>query len=253
MPFFSVIVPLYNKANFVENTLKSVLNQNFTDFEVIIVNDGSIDKSEEKVKGFNDDRIKYFYQENQGASSARNFGIEKANSNYITFIDADDYWFPNFLQEMFNNINEFSEQKVFAAAIEIETSKNIIPALYSIENRKNIQIVNYFDASYKTTAICTSCAVFHKSVFEKIGNFDTEIKSNQDTDLWIRIGLVYPVVFLNKILARYVFDDKSLSKKKIDWSQKLNFYKFIELEKNNKKSLIFATKHEEKKHQNSTG
>ena len=107
MPFFSVIVPLYNKENFVENTLKSVLNQNFTDFEVIIVNDGSIDKSEEKVKGFNDDRIKYFYQENQGASSARNFGIEKANSNYIAFIDADDYWFPNFLQEMFNNINEF--------------------------------------------------------------------------------------------------------------------------------------------------
>ena len=239
MPFFSVIVPLYNKENFVENTLKSVLNQNFTDFEVIIVNDGSIDKSEEKVKGFNDDRIKYFYQENQGASSARNFGIEKANSNYITFIDADDYWFPNFLQEMFNNINEFSEQKVFAAAIEIETSKNIIPALYSIENKKNIQIVNYFDASYKTTAICTSCAVFHKSVFEKIGNFDTEIKSNQDTDLWIRIGLVYPVVFLNKILARYVFDDKSLSKKKIDWSQKLNFYKFIELEKTNTKLKKF--------------
>lgn len=233
MPFFSVIIPLYNKESFIENTLKSVINQTFTDFEVILVNDGSTDNSEEKIKKLIDNRIQYFLKENGGASSARNFGIEKAQSHYITFIDADDYWYPHFLQEMFEKIKLFPEQKVFSAAIEIETSKNVIPAVYSIEKTNDFEIVNYFRASNKETVICTSCAVFHKSVFEKVGNFDTNIKSGQDTDLWIRIGLVYPVLFSWKILARYVYDDKSLSKNELYLVRKLNFSKFEELEKNN--------------------
>lgn len=239
MPFFTVIIPLYNKENFIENTLKSVLNQNFTDFEVIIVNDGSTDKSEEKVKQFDDKRMKYFYQENQGVSLARNFGISMATSNFITFIDGDDYWFPEFLQEMFNNINEFPKQNVFSAATEVETSISKFPSQYSIEKSKDSQVVNYFEASYNTTIICTSCAVFHKSVFEKVGTFDTKIKIGEDTDLWIRIGLVYSVVFSNKILARYVFDENSLSKKNMKKNDKLNFDKFLEAEKSNLKLKKF--------------
>ncbi|HMK07361.1 MAG TPA: glycosyltransferase family 2 protein [Flavobacterium sp.] len=235
MPYFSVIIPLYNKENFVVATLQSVLAQSFTDFELIIINDGSTDGSEEKIKQFDDARIRYFSTENQGASAARNFGIEHATSNYITFIDADDYWYPDFLQQMSRNISRFPEEQVFSAAIEIETPTSIIPAQYSIEKKSDCQIINYFDSSSKTTAICTSCAVFHKSVFEKTGNFDTSIKSGQDTDLWIRIGLHYSVVFCWKILARYVFDAESLSKKKVTISQKLNFSKFKNLENENPK------------------
>ena len=235
MAYFSVIIPLYNKENFIENTLKSVLDQGFNDFEVIIVNDGSTDKSEDKIKHFDDVRIKYFSQENQGVSVARNFGISKANSNFITFIDADDYWYPEFLQEMFQTINENSGQKVFSAAIEVETARKIFQAQYSVDKTKLLQIVNYFDASSKTTVICTSCAVFHKCIFYEVGNFDSQIKSGQDTDLWIRMGLVYQVVFLNKILARYVFDEKSLSKEKMNRNEKLNFDKFLEIEKSNLK------------------
>ena len=126
MPFFTVIIPLYNKENFIENTLKSVLNQNFTDFEVIIINDGSTDKSEEKVFRFKDSRILYFLKSNEGVSATRNFGIEKANAQYIAFIDADDYWYPDFLQEMYRYITLFPEQKVFSSAIETETLKKII-------------------------------------------------------------------------------------------------------------------------------
>ena len=239
MPFFTVIIPLYNKENFIENTLNSVLNQNFNDFEVIIVNDGSTDKSEKKIQQFNDVRIKYIRQENQGVSVARNLGISMATSNFITFIDADDYWFPEFLQEMFNNINQFQDQKVFSAATEVETSISKFSSQYSIEKSKDCQIVSYFDASINTTIICTSCAVFHKSVFEKVGTFDTNIKIGEDTDLWIRIGLVYPVVFSSKILARYVFDENSLSKKKMNRNEKLNFDKFLAIEKSNLKLKKF--------------
>lgn len=233
MAFFTVIIPLFNKENFIENTLKSVLNQNFIDFEVLIINDGSTDKSEEKVLGFKDTRIHYFYIENEGVSAARNFGIAKAQSDYITFIDADDFWYPNFLEEMFENIGRFPELKVFSAAIEVETSKKIIPSSYSIVKTADCEIVNYFEASSKETVICTSCAVFHKSVFEKTGNFDSQLKSGEDTDLWIRIGLNFPILFSWKILARYVYDTQSLTKNHRTSINSLDFSKYISLEKTN--------------------
>ena len=233
MAFFSIIIPLYNKENFIENTLKSVLDQIFTDFEIIIINDGSTDNSHEKVLKFNDSRIQYFYKENEGVSVARNYGISKVKSNYITFIDADDYWYPDFLKIMHNNIESFPEQKVFSAAIEVEILKRIIPSQYSIKKTGDLELVNYFKASKKQTAICTSCAVFHKSIFNEIGNFDPKIKSGQDTDLWIRIGLKYTVLFSWKILARYVHDEHSLSKNSSLLNSKMNFSKFTEDEKTN--------------------
>lgn len=233
MAFFTVIIPLFNKESFIGSTLKSVLNQSFSDFEVLIINDGSTDKSEEKVLEFKDIRIHYFYKENGGVSSARNFGIEKAQSSYITFIDADDYWYPDFLQEMFKYTNTFPKLKVFSAAIEVETSKKIIPSSYSIVKTGDCEIVNYFDASLKETVICTSCAVFHKSVFEKTGNFDSQLKSGEDTDLWIRIGLNFPILFSWKILARYVYDTQSLTKNHRTSINSLDFSKYISLEKTN--------------------
>ncbi|MEL1255297.1 glycosyltransferase family 2 protein [Flavobacterium sp. DGU38] len=233
MPYFSIIIPLYNKENFIENTLKSVLNQNFTDFEVIIVNDGSTDSSEEKVLQFNDSRVHYYRQKNDGVSAARNYGIEKAKSDYIAFIDADDYWYPGFLGEMFKNIKTCPELKVFSAAIEIETSKSVIPAHYSIKKTGDFEVVNYFKGSSKRTVLCSSSAIFHKTVFEHSGSFDTKIKSGEDTDLWIRIGLAYPIHFSWKILARYTYDPDSLSKKHKITIDSINFYKYQLLEETN--------------------
>jgi len=239
MSFFSVVIPLYNKEHFIENTLKSVLNQTFSDFELIIVNDGSTDASEEKIFQFKDSRIHYYKKENAGVSAARNYGIEKAKSNHITFIDADDYWYPDFLEEMFKNIHLYPELKVFSAAIEVETVNKTFPASYSIVKSGDCEIVNYFSASIKETAICTSCAVFHKSVFEETGNFDIELKNTEDIDMWIRIGLVYPVLFSWKILAKYVYDNSSLSKKTELSIQKINFEKFNEQEKTNPDLKLF--------------
>lgn len=239
MPRFSVVIPIYNKVPFLAHTLKSVLQQRMDDFELILVNDGSTDSSAEVVAGFSDPRIRYFSRENQGASAARNFGIEQAVSDYITFLDADDYWYPNMLQRMLEAIETYPEQKVFSGAIEVETPWKIFPAQYTVAPRLLFQVVDYFDASMKTTVICTSCAVFHRSVFERVGGFDPHIKSGQDTDLWMRIGLVYPVVFCAEILARYVYDPNSLSKRKEFLNQKMDFEKFKPLEKSHPKLKKF--------------
>lgn len=233
MAFFSIIIPLYNKENFIENTIKSILDQTFGDFEIIVINDGSTDKSEEIVLGFNDDRIQYFKKENEGVSATRNLGITKASANYIAFLDADDYWYPEFLETMHHYCNLLPDQNIFTAAIEIETSKNIFPAQYSIQKTGDFEFVNYFKASIKESVLLTSSTIFNKKVFAKAGVFDTQIKSGQDTDLWIRIGLIFPILFVWKVLVRYTHDENSLSKNAALMDSKLNFAKFSEQEKTN--------------------
>jgi glycosyltransferase involved in cell wall biosynthesis len=233
MPYFSVIIPVYNKERFLKNTLQSVLSQSFADFEVILIDDGSTDQSKAVIDEFNDARIQYFYQNNSGAAAARNFGITKAKANYITFLDADDYWYPDCLMHFKSMIERFAGEPVFASAVEVENEKNILPAQYSIAKSQTPQIVNFFEASLRESAICTSCAVFHKSVFERIGYFDTTLKNGEDTDLWIRIGLEFNLVFSHEIMARYVYDAQSLSRGSQHLAHKLNLKKFSEQEKQN--------------------
>lgn len=234
-PFFSVIIPVYNKENFVAKTLESVFNQTFTDFEVIVINDGSTDDSEEKILSLQENRTLYFTKKNEGVAVARNFGISKASGSFICFLDADDYWFPDFLSSLKSAIDTFPEQKVFATAIEIETSKNTFEAHYSIPKSDVFQIVNFFDGSKSEAVLWTSSVAIEKSVFDKIGVFDTAIKVSEDTDLWIRIGLVYDIVFIWKVLARYTYDTQGVSRNFSYVFEDLFFQKFEETAKTNLK------------------
>jgi hypothetical protein len=122
---------------------------------------------------------------------------------------------------------------VFSAAFEIETPNKtlLISPSYSIKKTNDYEIVNYFTASLKESVIWTSATVFNRSLFDELGCFDINIKSGQDTDMWIRIGLHYPVLFTWKILARYIYDEKSLSKNPLHHNEKLIFLKFTQQEK----------------------
>lgn len=233
MPYFSIVIPVYNKEKFVAKTIKSVLSQTFTDYEIIIVNDGSTDQSETEILEIKDTRIQYFSKKNQGVALARNFGIEKATTDYICFLDADDYWYPTFLETMQRYSSKLPKQKVFAAAIEIETKNKTIPAHYSISSKSDFEIVNFFNASRKESVLWTSSVCIHKSVFEKVGDFDTKIKHGEDTELWIRIGLQFPIVFIRKIMARYVYDCKSISRNLNYYFEKYTFEKYAVEEKKN--------------------
>lgn len=233
MPQFSVIIPLFNKEKFIAKTIESLLLQTFDDFEILIINDGSTDKSEEKVKEFKDSRIRYFYKENKGVSAARNFGIENAVGNFVAFLDSDDYWFPHFLEEINTIISDFSSYSIFSCAIELQNCSRNYPANYSVSKKSDIEILDYFKASLLQSILSGSSAVIKKDVFKTIGNFDTSLKTDEDTALWIKIGLKYPIVFSWKVGARYNYDPNGLSKNWKNIAEKADFSEYTELEKTN--------------------
>lgn len=235
MAFFSIIIPVFNKEKFIDKTLKSVLGQTYTDYEIIIINDGSTDNSETIIRTFQDDRIHYFSKVNQGVAIARNFGIDKAQGEYICFLDADDFWYPDFLKTMHFYIQKLPEQKVFACAIEVETKNKSFSPNYSIAKKDNFEIVNFFDASQKECVLWTSSVAIHKSVLATVGSFDPKIKKSEDTELWMRIGLQYPIVFIWRVLAKYVYDESSISRSWNYYFEPYTFNKYALLEKQNPK------------------
>lgn len=235
MPRFSVVIAVFNKENYIAETLKSVLTQTFTDFEVVILNDGSTDNSEAEILKFTDPRIRYFSEENQGAGAARNFVIKEAKNDFIALLDADDIWLPFYLEEQNKLITKFPNESIFATAIAIEKKGTIHSSQYSIISllQNEIHLVDFFSASSLNSILTSSSTVIHRKVFSKIGYYDPSIKSGQDTDLWIRMGLEYSVVFLNKSCAVYKYALSSLSNSKLKVSQKASFDKFESYEKDN--------------------
>ena len=97
----TVVIPTYNRANIIINTIKSVLSQTYQNFEILVIDDGSTDNTKEVVLGISDNRIKYFYQENAGAQAARNAGLRNAKGKFISFLDCADEWFPSFIEKCF--------------------------------------------------------------------------------------------------------------------------------------------------------
>jgi glycosyltransferase involved in cell wall biosynthesis len=232
MPEFSVVISVYNKQDYIGKTLQSVMDQTFTDFEIIVVNDGSTDDSEKVILEFDDKRIKYFPQENQGAGAGRNAAIKKASGEWIALLDADDRWYPEYLAEIHRMISTYPGQYVFATAIAINKAGSTILPNYSVHNLKKdeVRVLDFFKSSLIDSLLTSSSTVLHRKVLDEAGLYDPSIKSGQDTDLWIRVGLKYDIVFLNKICAVYEYAYQSLSKtaKRID--DKSNFEDYKEYE-----------------------
>ncbi|APY10094.1 hypothetical protein BWZ22_02075 [Seonamhaeicola sp. S2-3] len=242
-PFFSVVIPLYNKENFIEDTVNSVLNQSFKDFEVIIVNDGSTDESVLKANRFKDQRICVYNQENAGASAARNKGIALAKGSLIAFLDADDLWLPNHLKILKNLYNDFPNCGLYCSRYKTKISRNKIiknDLTNCVEDNYKGIVADFFKASLKNRIAHTSALAIPKHILSKYGVFDVNISSGQDLDLWIRIAAHCNVAISNEITSIYRFEIlESLSKTNILSKKLIDFKKFESLEKTNKSLKIF--------------
>ena len=117
---FTVVIPLFNKERHIERAVRSVINQTFQDFEIIVVDDGSTDNSVEEVLKIKDNRIKLIKQKNGGVSSARNKGIDESRFEYIAFLDADDAWKPNFLESINGVIEQYPKAGAYCTSYDIK-------------------------------------------------------------------------------------------------------------------------------------
>lgn len=242
MPFFSIVIPLYNKENLIANTLHSALRQTFTDFEVIIINDGSTDDSENVATTLNDSRIIYRKTINQGVSKARNTAIEMATGKVIAFLDADDEWSINHLQELYNLYSDYPEAGMLVSryTIRIGKGKIIHPVFKNIPIGYRGIVRDFFGESLIYRIATTSAVAIPKDILSGIGGFNENVTHPEDTELWIKIALKYPVAISSRVTMIYNFDlPESWSRKKMAGRKLMDFNQFAEEEKKNKSLKAF--------------
>jgi glycosyltransferase involved in cell wall biosynthesis len=201
-PLFSIIIPTYNRAERNAKTVQSALNQTIGDFELIIVDDGSTDNTEEIIKSLLDPRIHYFKKNNEERAIARNYGIHRAKGDYITFLDSDDQLFPHFLDEAQKVIEQNNRPEWFHLAYEIVDEKGVI---IRQENKRKGDINKSLIRGNHLSCI----GVFiRKDILEKYQfNDDPEIIGSEDYLLWLKLASLYPLRYSNNISACMIQHD----------------------------------------------
>ena len=195
MPVISVVIPVYNKEKFIENTIYSVLNQTLSDFELIIVDDSSTDKSLSIIDSIKDKRIKTYSIKNSGVSKSRNYGVEKSTSNLIAFLDADDLWKNNHLEKLYKLYLENPNCGMYAMSyIKNINFKSYKKSYFGLSNFSGI-LENFFTSSSVDCIASSSSVMIPLNVFKKINGFNENLKKREDTALWIKIALNYKIAF----------------------------------------------------------
>ena len=193
----SVIIPVYNREKLIEKSIQSVLNQTYRDLELIVVDDGSIDKTREVVKSINDPRLKYIYQPNQGACSARNRGIEEAKGDFIAFQDSDDIWA---LDKLEKQMKVFDNSDVDIVCCKTKCKRLNGSTLFTLKNVAE-GIIN---KEMGPCGISTQTLVMKSTVTKKV-KFDPNVIRYQDLDFLISAHEYYTIYCLDLYLVeRYI-------------------------------------------------
>lgn len=203
----SIVIPLYNKEQYIKRALCSVYNQTVQDFEVIVVDDGSTDRGAEVVKSFYDARFRLISQENAGVSVARNRGINESKSELIAFLDADDEWTQDFLETILRLRENYPCAGIYATPMKNEFIDSMLQKLDE-KIRKLVPeeglLLNYFKIYKEGNAIFGASSVaIPRKVFLEIGGFQAGIWWGEDVDMWGRIALKYPIAYSSQVCAIY--------------------------------------------------
>ncbi|MDD3295856.1 MAG: glycosyltransferase [Candidatus Omnitrophica bacterium] len=201
-PFFSVVVPTYNRADFLKIAIESVLTQTFKNYELLIVDDGSIDNTAENIKSQVSNskiqtKIKYFYQKNRGPAAARNKGIKNSNGEFICFLDSDDRWTKDKLNITFDYTKKHPDCKIFHS--EEIWYRNGCLLTPRIKHKKPSG--NVFTQALKLCCLGISTAAIHASVFKSLGGFDEYFPACEDYEFWLRASLKYQVTLIPEYLT----------------------------------------------------
>jgi glycosyltransferase involved in cell wall biosynthesis len=194
-PLVSVIIPTYNRGWIVKEAIESVLKQDFTDFELIVVDDGSTDNTAEILHGFGSD-IRVIKQSNRGVSAARNRGIQASVGRWIAFLDSDDLWLPQKLSRQVDFFNAHPEAPICQTEEQwIRNGRRVNPKL---RHRKFSGMI--FERSLELCLVSPSAVMIRKRLFSDVGLFDESLPVCEDYDLWLRVSCRFPVYLIDTAL-----------------------------------------------------
>jgi glycosyltransferase involved in cell wall biosynthesis len=224
MPKVSIIIPAYNAMIYLPKTLESVLRQTFTDFEVLIVNDGSSDQIVQWAAQLTDPRVKLISQENQGASVARNTGLANAQGDYVAFLDADDLWAATKLEKQTHYLDSHPDVGLvytWTALIDEQDQPTGIVWASQVEGRvwEHLVVIDGMLAN-------GSVAMVRRCCFEQVGIFDPDLECYEDKDMWVRIATQYPFGVIQEVLNFYRQRPHSQSKNRQKMLQ--DYRKYLE-------------------------
>lgn len=205
MYFFSIILPTYNRAHLINKAINSVLSQTYTNWELIVVDDGSTDNTKEVVSNYKDERIKYIYQENAERSAARNNGINHAQGDWICFLDSDDEYLDDHLEQL---EKEIKKQK-FSVGLYLTghfIASNGLLKKHPLLNTKNNILKEIWQKFILMNAVCV-----HQSILQK-EKFNSRFRIWEDTHLWMRIAAFYPIYQLQNYTCRQNISEDSTVK-----------------------------------------
>jgi glycosyltransferase involved in cell wall biosynthesis len=245
---FSVIIPLYNKAAYIERAIQSVLSQTFQEFELIVVDDGSTDDSSAQLSVISQQlsvaapeiykKVRVIQQQNQGVSTARNNGVKLAKYDYIAFLDADDSWEPTYMEEMNGLIAAYPNAGIYGSSYFIVKNGKKRIAPIGVEKNFDRGLINYCQVYSKTLCmpLWTGATIIRKSIFDLENGFNPRLKLGEDFDLWIRVAIKHTVAFLNKPLASYHQDvdlnNRAIGEKLYNPQEHMLFTDYGELKNN---------------------
>lgn len=200
---FSIIIPLYNKALSVERALRSIFSQSVEDYEVIVVDDGSTDGCDQIVEAVGDKSIRLIKQEHGGVSRARNRGIAESHGEWITFLDADDEWKPDFLSTCEALQTAFPKADVLATAYERERNGNTSAIrVRHLKAKGNGLLDNYFEvAAHSDPPFCTISVAIRREALLETGGFDEAIAQGEDLLMWAQLAARHKIAYCPRSLA----------------------------------------------------
>jgi glycosyltransferase involved in cell wall biosynthesis len=197
-PEVSVIIPTHNYAQYIRQALDSVFNQTYKDYEIIVVDDGSQDSTREIMLSYGD-RIRYYYQENQGPAKARNKGIIESRGKYIAFLDADDIWFPSKLAKQ---IEMFKTNSRLGMVLTDNSLFDDAGVYKEYVGKKNYLFNGDIVANiFIRSGVVTPTVMVKRDVFDKVGLFEENLWIGEDDNMWIRIAVEYEVNIVDESLA----------------------------------------------------
>ncbi|NCD25326.1 MAG: glycosyltransferase family 2 protein [Deltaproteobacteria bacterium] len=196
MPFISVIIPTHNRADVLGRAVASVLAQTWTDFELIVIDDGSTDHTAAVLAEFGDPRLTGMHQENKGVSAARNQGIAASSGQCIALLDSDDSWLPDKLARQVAFMRESGMEISQTDEIWIRDGVRVNPC------RKHAKQAGWFlGRSLELCLISPSCVMFSRALWNELGPFDERLPACEDYALWLRVGARYPVGLVPEALT----------------------------------------------------